>query len=246
MSRLTFGEHSDSFPLWSPDGGRIVFSSNRDGQYNLYWKAVDGTGKEERLTVSDSHQAPYSWSSDGKLIAYLEHNVDTGRSIALLSLEGEPSSRLVLDSRFDERNPSISPDGHWLAYQCDESGRPEIYVQSLPDMSGKWQVTNEGGFEPLWSPDGRELFYRLGNKMMAVSVETDPAFAPGNPKLLFERQYYLEAGGARSYDVSPDGQRFLMIKEGDGAEDQRNRTELIVVENWFEELKRLAPNPEAK
>ena len=193
------------------------------------------------MTESDSYQAPHSWSGDGKLLAYTEFSTETGRSIGLLSLEGEPSSRLVLDTRFDERNPSISPDGRWLAYDCDESGRHEIYVQSLPDMSGKWQVTTEGGSQPLWSPDGRELFYRVENRMMAVSVETDPTLVPGNPKLLFERHYYEETTGSRNYDVSPDGQRFLMIKEGDSSEDRRNRTELIVVENWFEELKRLAP-----
>ena len=193
------------------------------------------------MTESDSYQVPFSWSGDGKLLAYVEINAETGRSIGLLSLEGEPSSRLVMDTRFDERSPSISPDGRWLAYDCDESGRKEIYVQSLPDMSGKWQVTTEGGSEPLWSPDGRELFYRVENRMMAVTIETDPIFVSGNPILLFEGQYYEEPTGSRSYDVSPDGQRFLMIKEGDSADDQRNRTELIGVENWFEELKRLAP-----
>ena len=157
MSRLTIGQHRDHTPLWSPDGRRITFSSNRKGQTNLYRMAVDGTGTEERLTKSDSYQLAFSWSRDGKLIAYVEINAETGRSIGLLSLEREPSSRLVLDTRFDEGNPSISPDGRWLAYDCNESGRHEIYVQSLPDMSGKWQVTSEGGSEPLWSPAVRLL-----------------------------------------------------------------------------------------
>ena len=243
MSRLTFGNSVDLFPLWSPDNRRVAFTSNRDGQYNIYCKTVDGSGSEERLTNNVSYQAVHSWSRDGKLLAYVEINSESGRNIGLITFKGKPSSRLILTTPHDERTPSISSDSRWLAYACDESGRHEIYVQSLPDLKKKWQISNGGGSDPVWSPDGRELFYRVENKMMSVPIDSDPTFTFGNPSVLFDRHYYEESMSGRNYDIAPDGKRFLMMKESNSIEDQRTRTELVVVENWFEELKRIAPAP---
>jgi eukaryotic-like serine/threonine-protein kinase len=145
-----------------------------------------------------------------------------------------------LATRFNEGGASFSPDGRWLAYVSNESGRPEIYVQPYPGPGGKWQISTEGGTEPLWNRNGRELFYRSGKKMMAVQITTQPAFAASKPTMLFERDYaaseFLATGIA--YDVSPDGQRFLMVKESDQA---AAATQINVVLNWFQELKRLAP-----
>jgi serine/threonine-protein kinase len=131
----------------------------------------------------------------------------------------------------------FSPDGHWVTYRSNESGRQEIYVQPYPATGAKWQISTEGGEEAVWGPSGRELFYRTEDRMMVVDITTEPTFAQGKPKLLFEGDY-LRYGPRAFYDVSPDGQRFLMIKLGEQA---LAVTQIHVVLNWFEELKRLVP-----
>jgi hypothetical protein len=144
-------------------------------------------------------------------------------------------------TRFNEGGASFSPDGRWLAYVSNESGRAEIYVQPYPGPGGKWQISTDGGTEPLWNRNGRELFYRSGNKMMAVQVTMQPAFTAGKPEVLFEKEYSASEFPATgiAYDVSADGQRFLMVKE---SEQATALTQINVVLNWFEELKRLAPS----
>ena len=157
----------------------------------MYWKRGDGGGAPERLTtVSALAVWPYSWTPDGKTLLYLEHPADTGYDIWLVSLEGEGTSQPVLQTRFNESNPAISPDGRWIAYQSDESGRYEVYVQPFPDLDGKWQVSTDGGLGALWAPDGGELFYRKGNAMMVASIDTEPTFTHGTPEVLFEGSYY--------------------------------------------------------
>jgi hypothetical protein len=141
----------------------------------------------------------------------------------------------LLATRFSETSPTLSPDGRWLAYVSNESGRYEVYVQSYPGPGARLQVSTDGGRAPLWSADGRQLFYRYADQMMAVPVAAGPSFSAGKPRLLFEGRY---AGG---YDVSPDGRRFLMIRI---EEESADKTELHVVLNWFEELKRLVPTKE--
>ena len=132
--------------------------------------------------------------------------------------------------------PEVSPDGLWIAYVSDQSGRNEIYVRPFPDINaGLWQISTAGGMQPLWSRNGRELFYRNGDALMIVSVETEPGFMPGTPRVLFEGNFSAPQGG-RAYDISPDGERFLMMRDSAAA-----RSELVVVENWFEELERLVP-----
>jgi hypothetical protein len=128
----------------------------------------------------------------------------------------------------------LSPDGSWLAYTSNESGRPQVYVREFPGSGGKWQVSTDGGTEPMWAPNGRELFYRLGNKMVAVGIDTEPAFTVGTRKVLFDEEY-VPWRWHTNYDIHPDGKSFVMIKGGEGS------TELVVVLNWAEELKRRVP-----
>ena len=195
-----------------------------------------------------------SWSPDGQLLAFHEVNPNTQRDIWVLRMS-DPSpgsgqapslgsgqvrkAQPFLRTRFDEAGPRFSPDGRWLAYISNESGRYEIYVQPYPGPGGKWQISTEGGNEPVWNPNGRELFYRSGNKMMVVDITTQPGFAAGTPRKLFEGLYDPAPYPLANYDVSRDGQRFLMIKPSESAEAAP--TQINVVLNWFEELKQKVP-----
>ena len=235
LTRLTFEQGIS--PLWTPDGKRITFHSARFGSRNMFWKAADGTGAAEQLLVSEIPHTPISWSPDGKLLAFTEVHSSTSSDIWVLPFEGERNPEPFLVTPFSETGAVFSPDGHWVAYRSNESGREEIYVQPYPPTGGKWQISAEGGEEAVWASSGRELFYRNGDKMMAVDITTEPTFTHGTSQLLFERQF-VRYGPDAIYDVTPDGQRFLMIKEG---EQQLRVTQINVVLNWFEELKRLVP-----
>ena len=158
----------------------------------------------------------------------------------MVRLEGEGEPEMLLETSFDEHSPKLSPDDRWLAYVSNESGRDEIYVTRFP-TGGKWQISTEGGKEPMWSRDGRELFYRNGEKMMAVDVSAG-AESAAKPTLLFEEPYELKIGsGASNYDVIPDGQGFVMIRTPESTTESSGTTQIILVQNWFEELKRLVP-----
>ena len=146
---------------------------------------------------------------------------------------------LSSEHQFNESAPRFSPDGRWLAYVSDESGRYEIYVQPYPGPGGKWQISTEGGTEPVWNPNGRELFYRSGNKMMAVDIATQPGFTAGKPGCSLRDSTCRPRCTVPNYDVSPDGQRFLMLKPSEQA--QAAPTQINVVLNWFEELKQKVP-----
>jgi serine/threonine-protein kinase len=238
LTRFTFEGNANYGPVWTPDGKRIAFQSNREGPADLFWQLADGSGGIERLTTSEYVQAPMSWSPDGQLLAFIEVNPSTQRDIWVLRM-GDRKPQPFLRTRLDERSPRFSPDGRWLVYVSNESGRYEIYVQPYPGPGGKWQISTEGGTEPAWNPNGRELFYRSGNKMMAVDIATQPGFAAGTPRMLFEGQYQPSPVVVANYDVSPDGQRFLMLKPSEQA--QAAPTQINVVLNWFEELKRRVP-----
>ncbi len=235
LTRLTF-EGNGSFPLWTPDGKRITFQSIRLGPQDLFWKPADGTGAAEQLLVSALSKSPHSWSPDGKFLAYTELNPTSGGDIWVLPFEGEREPEPFLQEPYIETGAVFSPDGHWVAYRSNESGRHEIYVQPFPATGAKWQISTDGGEEAAWvrTRTGQEIFYRNGDKMMSVDVTTEPAFTQGKPELLFEGQY-LTLGPRAEYDVTPDGQRFLMIKS------EQQVTQINVVLNWFEELKRLVP-----
>jgi len=235
LTRLTF-EWNNLYPVWTPDGRRVAFSSNRAGSYDLYWKQADGSGAAEPLFTAEFSQWEISFSPDGGLLVYREVHPDTGRDIWILPLEGERKPQPVLQTSFRECTPMLSPDGRWLAYTSDESGRNEIYVRAISDSGGgRWQVSTGGGTEPLWSWDGRELFYRSGNNIMSAAIETEPIFKVQTRKVLFGGDYEKNSSHT-NYDIHPDNKRFVMIKS-----PLEMSTEMIVVLNWFEELKRLVP-----
>ena len=170
-------------------------------------------------------------------------DLSEGMDLGMVSLEGERSSTPLLNTNAVEANATISPDGRWMAYQSSESGQFEIYVRPFPDVDdGKWQVSSDGGRWPLWAPDGRELFYlQQDMEMMAASVETEPTFTIGKREPLFGMEPYFVQAIVRRVAISPDGQRFLLLKIGTGSEDAAVPPSIIVVQNWFQELKRLVP-----
>ena len=206
---------------------------------DLYRRAADGTGEAEQMTENAQGGAflPSSLSPDEQFLVYRSGG-NPPLDLGVLELDGgEP--RLLLAEEFDELNGEVSPDGHFLAYQSNGSGRSEIYVCPFPDVdAGRWTISTAGGREPLWSPDGSELFYRTSDSVMAVPIQTEPAFEPGSPEKLFTGSYAVRTG--RMYDIHPDGDRFLMIKPSETTEGGA-RNDVVLVQNWFEELKRLVP-----
>ena len=239
LTRLTFEGRVNHTPLWTPDGRRIAFISDRTGgPTNVFWQTADGSLGAEQLTEfsSDYLHNLGSWSPDGQVLAFDELSAATGHDIWVLRLS-DRKAQPFLHTQFNETAPAFSPDGHWLAYASDETGRYEIYVQPYPGPGRKWQISTEGGTEPAWAGNG-EIFYRQGNKMMAVGTTTQTTFSAGNPKVLFEGQYVRTAATISNYDVSRDGQRLLMVK---ASEQTEAATQINVVQNWFEELKRRVP-----
>jgi eukaryotic-like serine/threonine-protein kinase len=238
LTRITFGGLQNLNAVWSPDGKQIAFQSRKDGPSNIYWQPSDGSGESERLTTSEYANVPMSWSPDGQALAFIEVSPETGYDLWVLPLK-ERKARLFLRTPFNESAPRFSPDGHWLAYVSNESGRYEVYVQPYPGPGGKLQISTDGGTEPVWNPRGRELFYRNGNKMMVVDVATQPNLLASKPRVLFQGQFLLTPATTPNYDVSPDGQRFLMLRSGGTVEAAP--TQINVVLNWFDELKRRVP-----
>lgn len=224
----------DHMPIWTPDGKRVTFGSNRAGAMDIYWTLADGSEPEIALLTAPLAQWPTSWSPDGRRLAYTEEDPTTGFDIWVLTLQGE--RRPFLRTPFDERTASFSPDGSWLAYVSNESSRDEIYVRPYSGTGQKFQISTEGGTEPVWARSGLELFYRNGDRMMSVAVSANPTFRAEKPKLLFEGGYE-RAGPLTSYDVAADGQRFAMIR----SEAQLAPSPITVVLNWFEELKAKVP-----
>ena len=252
FSRFTF-DGVNRHAVWAPDGKRLAFMSNRDGRQQIFWKLADGSGDAERLTDGGSTTAPdvlnipFSWSRDGRLLAYARLAPAAAAELCVLSLDDGSTTRsgrtaqVFLRTQAADGAPQLSPDGRWMAYASEESGRREIYVQAYPGPGGRWQISSDGGNEPIWSASGHDLFYRSGDRMMDVDISTEREFLASKPQQLFEGSYVPTAGGyARAnYDVSPDGQRFLMLKR----EDQKSAplTQINVVLNWSDELKRLVP-----
>ena len=238
-TRLTFDPALDSWPVWTVDGRRVVFASTRDGgEANLFWRAADGTGEVERLTTSPNYQTEHAFSPNGKWLVFSQVNPETSWDLRVLSMEGERTSEPLLQTQFQEDRPAISPNGRWMAYNSDESGRFEVYVRPFPNVEeGKWQISRDGGIWPHWGPTGQELFYRSLNEeaMMRVRIQAEPTFSRRTPEVLFTGRS-LRGG---NYDISPDGQRFLMLKPA--AQTEHTYAQFIVVQNWFEELKRLVP-----
>jgi serine/threonine-protein kinase len=249
LTRLTFDAAVDSHPVWTPDGEQIVFGSNRsssDGQASprsLYRRAADGTGAVERLTEGPNPQFATGFSPDGEILVLTENSPDSGLDLRVWQERGEPTVETLVSTSFGEFNGDISPDGRWIAYQSNSSGEPQIFVRRFPNVdAGQWQISTESGIQPLWSRDGRELFYRtVRGEVVAVEIQTEPTFAASTPRRLFGvggLGLVLGAGAGRMYDVAPDGRRFLMVRPvtAEGAP-----LEVIIVENFAEELRRLVP-----
>ena len=206
-TRFTFDPASDSYPIWSPDGERVVFASTRGGPRNLFWKAADGTGEAQRLTTSEVNQFSSSWSPDGMTLVLAESHPQTALDIAVLAMDDERASATLIETEFGDAFPEISPDGRWMAYHSNESGQYEIYVRPFPNVdTGRWQVSRGGGRKPVWAPDGRELFYRRDGDltMMVVAIETEPTFNSGNSEVLFEATDFPIPLGPRRFDAFAD------------------------------------------
>jgi serine/threonine-protein kinase len=207
----------------------------------LFWQAADGTGTLERLLETPSNPAPFGWSPDGSLI--FDELAPQLRNIRILKMSGDRTATTLLGTEFSERRPALSPDGRWLAYESDESGQYEVYVRPFPAVNdGKWQVSRGGGSEPSWSPRGDELYYLSSESLVALPVQPGTTFTFGSPTPLIPRSGYQFPNQARDYAVAPDG-RFLLLKAppSEGAGTRAVPLHLVLVENWFEELRQRVP-----
>jgi len=223
-TRMTYGRHH--FPIWTPDGKHLTFGSGGSGSMNLFWGPADGSGVEERLTTSQNEQLPESWSADGRTLAFEEYDPITGWDIWTMSLD-DRKPRPFLKTPFNEYRPRFSPDGRWLAYQSNESGRLEVYVRPFPGPGPKTKVSTDGGGRPTWGRDGRELFYRHTQGIMVVSVAAPP-FSAGVPRKLFPASFTANMSTS-GYEVSPDGRRVLMIREDPTPAPRQ----INVILDWF-------------
>ena len=244
LIRVTSDVGIDQAPVWMPDGRRLVFTSQAGGTGgSLFWQAADGTGKAERLTDSRNFQRASAVLADGRSVLFSSGASATTADVMMLTLDKDHPVQPLVDAPLVDRNGVISPDGRWLTYESNDSGRLEIFVRPFPDVNeGRTQVSTAGGTEPRWARNGQELFYLAPDgALMSVPVERGPTWRSGAPIKLFDGPYARrnELTNVQTYDVAPDGKRFLMIKEATGS-DQTPPT-IEVVQNWFEELKRLVP-----
>ncbi len=235
-TRLTQWGGGDFSPAWTADGRQLVFISERP-LFELHRKAADGSGTEETLGSGLYDRHPTGISPDGKLLAFLESHTETAGDISLLPLDGKGQAQPFLKTAFDEGGAVFSPDGRYVAYHSKESGRSEVYVTRYPGAQGRWQISVDGGYGPLWSANGHELFYRNGDKMMAVAVSAGSDFSAGRPYTVFEGRFEVDFPWNRGYDVTRDGQRFVMVRREESSAPVR----VHVVLNWLDELKTRVP-----
>ena len=243
LTRLTSLPGHDGAEVWTPDSRRLIFTSERAGVKNLFGQAADGTGAVERLTESSNIQYPIWRVPDGRRLIFTEEAQRTGNDVMMIELDETRQVTPLVHSTFNERNGIISPDGRWLAYEANDSGRFEVSVRPFPNVNtGHWTVSTTGGTRPIWARSGQELLYvSPTGALMRVGVARGPSWAATTPTLVVKEGYFTNpTWWGRSYDISPDGQRFLMIKEG-GADGTAAPASIIVVQHWAEELKRLVP-----
>jgi serine/threonine-protein kinase len=255
LTRLTFDPASDQKPVWTPDGRRLAFTSFRADKTtsNIYWQRADGSGDAQRLTESPHFQQPASWHPSGRFLAFEEHDsvsnlglVNTNVDLMILPMAGDEMSgwkpgtpTVFLNTPFAEREPMFSPDGRWLAYSSNESGRDEVYVRQFPGPGAKWQVSTGGGVYPTWSRAKRELLYGVNGQIMVAPYEVDgDSFSADKPRL-WSNGRYVTRGLARVFDLHPDGTRVaIQSVEPTPGEMQDKLTFLF---NFFDELRRIAP-----
>jgi Tol biopolymer transport system component len=232
LTRLTSEQTvGNAFPVWTPDGTRVLFRTST----GMYWIASDGSGHPQAIAGAVSGDIPCSVAPDGDTLAFMRQNAQTSRDVYVLSLGGQSRPRPVVNTPAFEGGAQFSPNGHWMAYASDESGQMQVYVRPFPGPDRRWQVSTQGGTQPLWSRNGKEIFYRVGNKMMVVDVSAGVDITLSQPRQLFEQRYVFQNVSVANYDVSSDGQRFVMIK------DEAGSGRLNVVLNWQEELKQRVP-----
>jgi serine/threonine-protein kinase len=234
LSRLTFPEGSDHRPWWSRDGRSVLFVSERGETRDLYRRRADGVGQAEPVLVLPEPVNQGEFSADGEWLVYR-----TGRNDALdvyaRRTSGDTTALpIIADPNINEHSPALSPDGKWLAYVSDESGQWELYVRPFPNVDdGRWQVSTAGASEPVWAPSGRELFYKnTADEMMSSEVQTNPSFMVGQQRVLFSASDYYSYAFHPQYDVTPDGEQFVMVRFRSVGE----AGSLVVVENWLDEL----------
>ncbi|HEX9085709.1 MAG TPA: hypothetical protein VF836_13300, partial [Gemmatimonadaceae bacterium] len=236
LTRLTFDPVEEETPAWTPDDQRIAYAATHGGTPSIYWRQADGTGSEQQIAAAHTpgeHLHVGSFSPDGRTLTYTNYTGASAADIWVMSL-ADHKARTFVASPSNEGGPRFSPDGRFIAYTSNESGRDEVYVQSFPGPGGKWQISDSGGREPVWSPAGKEIFYRNGDNMMAVVVETGQQFAARTPNLLFTGHFVPFRRSEAGYDVNGDGTKFLMVQRDPGSVPK----ELFVVIDWVDEVTR--------
>ena len=227
---VTYG----AFPVLTPDGTQVVFRTLA----GLSRQATEGSGRGEQIAGTGFEDFPATISPDGAQLLFVRLSSETSGDIYIASLTGNAEVRPLLATPAYEGSAKLSPDGRWLAYSSNDSGRMEVYLRPFPAPDRRWQVSTEGGTQPIWNPDGTELFYRNANRMMVVSVAIGDEPTLSDPVLLFDQQYAYGSGlTIPNYDISADGQRFVMVKE------ESNASRLNIVQNWFQELTERVPVP---
>jgi Tol biopolymer transport system component len=236
--RLTFDASNDRAAVWTPDGRRITYSSGRPGDFGLYWRRADGVGETQRLTQSKFSQTPGAWHPSGKVLIFTATSVETRTDLMLLPMEGDETAgwkpgtpTAFLSGPASEGQASFSPDGRWVAYSINESGRTDVWVRSFPGPGGVWQVTSDGGSEPQWSHSRKELFYRVGPRLMVASYQIDSD--------VFRVESTREVAGIRSmprtpgFSLHPDGNRVVAA-----AVSAVPQNTVVFVSNFLDELRR--------
>lgn len=238
LMRLTFGTGSSGFPVWTPDGRKVIYRA-RVPALSFRAKLADGSRPEETLfskELEDPGATPSAVSPDAKTLLFGAHTPGGTVGTYAISLDGNARIQPFLQAAFNQSQARFSPDGRWVVYVSNESSRQEVYVQPFPGSGGKWMISTEGGSYPVWARNGREIFFRNDDKMMSVPVEIQPTFKSGTPRLLFQNRAYLGLG---NYDVAADGQHFLMLRE---KEPPASSKELSIIFNWPDDLTRRAPS----